>query len=159
MTRNEPGIEIKSPPCKQACPILTDVREYVQLIAERRFEEAFATIRSQNPLPRTCGRICTHPCEAACKRGQVEQHSFDLVVLATACVPSEGSDNLATMLGFNLDESGFVKTDPNKPVDTSLKGIFVCSWAQGPMDIPSSVSPAIAAAAASAAVQTVKALG
>jgi len=61
------------PPCKLACPILTDVREYVQLIAERRFDEAFATIRRQNPLPRVCGRICTHPCETACKRGQIEE--------------------------------------------------------------------------------------
>ncbi|MBW1770398.1 MAG: FAD-dependent oxidoreductase [Deltaproteobacteria bacterium] len=61
------------PPCKAACPILTDAREYVQLIAERRFEEAFASIRKLNPLPSVCGRICTHPCEAACKRGQVEE--------------------------------------------------------------------------------------
>ena len=61
------------PPCKAACPILTDVREYVQLIAERRFEEAFSAIRKQNPLPGVCGRICTHPCETACKRGQVDE--------------------------------------------------------------------------------------
>jgi len=52
---------------------LTDAREYVQLIAERRFEEAFASIRRLNPLPRVCGRICTHPCETACKRGQVDE--------------------------------------------------------------------------------------
>ena len=43
------------PPCQTACPILTDVREYVQFIAERRFEEAFASIRKENPLPRVCG--------------------------------------------------------------------------------------------------------
>ncbi|MBW2194516.1 MAG: hypothetical protein JRD47_07605, partial [Deltaproteobacteria bacterium] len=43
------------PPCKLACPILTDVREYVQLIAERKFTDAFASIRRQNPLPRVCG--------------------------------------------------------------------------------------------------------
>jgi len=61
------------PPCKLACPILTDVREYVQLIAERRYEEAFAAIRKKNPLPRVCGRICTHPCETACKRGQADE--------------------------------------------------------------------------------------
>jgi heterodisulfide reductase subunit A len=88
---------------------------------------------------------------------KVEQHAFDLVVLATACVPSEGGDKLAKMMKFDLDESGFIKTDPNKPVDTSVKGIFVCGCAQGPMDIPSSVS--LASAAASMAVQTVKALG
>jgi putative selenate reductase YgfK subunit len=61
------------PPCGLACPILTNVREYVQLIAERRFEEAFAAIRKQNPLPGICGRICTHPCEVSCKRGQVDE--------------------------------------------------------------------------------------
>lgn len=63
----------KLPPCKSACPILTNVQEYVQLIAERRFPEAFATIRSLNPLPSVCGRICTHPCETACKRGQIDE--------------------------------------------------------------------------------------
>ena len=59
------------PPCKSACPILTDAREYIQLIAERKYDEAYAAIRRQNPLPGVCGRICTHPCETACKRGQV----------------------------------------------------------------------------------------
>ncbi|MBW2329508.1 MAG: FAD-dependent oxidoreductase, partial [Deltaproteobacteria bacterium] len=73
MTKDELSTEIKYPPCKLACPILTDVREYIQLIAERRFEEALASIRNLNPLPRVCGRICTHPCEAACKRGQVDE--------------------------------------------------------------------------------------
>ncbi|MBW2172062.1 MAG: hypothetical protein JRF69_08795, partial [Deltaproteobacteria bacterium] len=46
------------PRCQSACPILTDAREYIQLIAERKFEEAFASIRKLNPLPGVCGRIC-----------------------------------------------------------------------------------------------------
>jgi len=83
----------------------------------------------------------------------VEQLPFDLVVLATACVPSKGMEALSQMLGFDLDESGFVKTDPERPVSTSVHGIFVCGCAEGPMDIPSSVSPA--RSAASMAVQTV----
>ena len=87
---------------------------------------------------------------------KVEKHPFDLVVLATACVPSKGIEKLANMMGFDLDESGFVKTDPNRPANTSVKGMFVCGCAQGPMDIPSSVS--LASAAASMAVQTVKGL-
>ena len=60
------------PPCKLACPIQTDAREYIQFIAERRFDKALASIKRQNPLPRACGRICTHPCESACKRGQID---------------------------------------------------------------------------------------
>jgi NADPH-dependent glutamate synthase beta subunit-like oxidoreductase/coenzyme F420-reducing hydrogenase delta subunit len=62
-----------APPCKVACPIQTDAREYVQLIAERRFAEAYDAIRRLNPLPRICGRICAHPCETSCKRGQVDE--------------------------------------------------------------------------------------
>lgn len=73
MTANRTGKEGGHPPCKLACPILTDVRGYVQLIAERKFDEALASIKRQNPLPRVCGRICTHPCESACKRGQVDE--------------------------------------------------------------------------------------
>jgi len=88
---------------------------------------------------------------------KVEKHPFDLIVLATACVPSKGTEMLAKMMGFDLDENGFVKTDPNKPANTSVEGIFVCGCAQEPMDIPSSVS--LASAAASMAIQTVKGLG
>ncbi len=84
---------------------------------------------------------------------KVEQLPFDLVVLATACVPSKGMEALSQMLGFDLDDSGFVKTAPERPVSTSVNGIFVCGCAEGPMDIPSSVS--LASAAASMAVQTV----
>jgi heterodisulfide reductase subunit A len=88
---------------------------------------------------------------------KVEQHPFDLVVLATACVPSKGMEDLAKMMGFDLNEAGFVKTDPNHPTNTSVNGVFVCGCAEGPMDIPSSVS--LASAAASTAAQTVKGLG
>ncbi|MBW2174156.1 MAG: FAD-dependent oxidoreductase [Deltaproteobacteria bacterium] len=73
MTKNDDRMEISYPPCKAACPILTDAREYIQLIAERRYAEAFDSIRKLNPFSGVCGRICTHPCETACKRGQVEE--------------------------------------------------------------------------------------
>jgi NADPH-dependent glutamate synthase beta subunit-like oxidoreductase/ferredoxin/coenzyme F420-reducing hydrogenase delta subunit len=61
------------PPCNRTCPILTSAREYIQQIAERNYSEAFAVIRRQNPLPGVCGRICTHPCETACQRGQADE--------------------------------------------------------------------------------------
>lgn len=73
MTGSKPDTKDEYPPCKLACPISTDVREYVQLIAERRFEEALRAIRNQNPLPQVCGRICIHPCETACKRGDIDE--------------------------------------------------------------------------------------
>jgi len=60
-------------PCMEACPVHTDSGRYVQLIAEGRLEEAFLVARSPNPLASVCGRICSAPCEDACRRGSVDE--------------------------------------------------------------------------------------
>ena len=60
-------------PCKVACPAGIAVQGYVNLVAAGRYAEALAVIRRENPLPVVCGRVCTHPCEEACARGQVDQ--------------------------------------------------------------------------------------
>lgn len=59
-------------PCILACPIRQDARDYVQLIARGRFQEAYRLVRERNPLPSACGRICTHPCETKCRRNSTE---------------------------------------------------------------------------------------
>ncbi len=59
-------------PCILACPIRQDARDYIQLIARGRFQEAFRLVRERNPLPSACGRICTHPCETKCRRNSTE---------------------------------------------------------------------------------------
>ncbi len=59
-------------PCRNACPIDQAAQGYVALIAEGEFKEALALIRKQNPLPGVCGRVCHHPCEEACVRGEVD---------------------------------------------------------------------------------------
>ena len=59
-------------PCILACPIRQDARDYVQLIARGRFNEAFRVVRERNSLPSACGRICTHPCETKCRRNSTE---------------------------------------------------------------------------------------
>ena len=80
----------------------------------------------------------------------VKGEVFDMVVLASACVPSGGTDKLAQLAGVELDVNGFVKTDPLMPLATTRPGIFVCGCAQGPMDIPESVAQASSAAACAA---------
>jgi heterodisulfide reductase subunit A-like polyferredoxin len=59
-------------PCSAGCPIDTSVQAYVALIAAGRFKEAADVIRSENPLPSVCGRVCFHPCEIECNRGAVD---------------------------------------------------------------------------------------
>lgn len=55
--------------CKSRCPMSTDVKAYVGLIAEKKYDEAIRVIREKLFLPGTLGRICAHPCESACRRG------------------------------------------------------------------------------------------
>ncbi len=87
---------------------------------------------------------------------RVKEDPFDLVILATACVPNKGTQELAQILGVELDRFGFFKTSQANPVDTTRPGIFVCGCAENPMDIPESVAQASAAAARAAQVMVEK---
>ncbi|PYU80299.1 MAG: 4Fe-4S ferredoxin [Acidobacteria bacterium] len=60
-------------PCMQACPVHTQAGRYVALIAEGRYEEAYRYARVPNPFASICGRVCGHPCEPACRRGQFDK--------------------------------------------------------------------------------------
>src|SRR6202142_3637293 len=60
-------------PCMMACPAHTNAGRYVGLIAEGRFEEAYRIARDPNPLASICGRVCAHPCETACRRGEIDK--------------------------------------------------------------------------------------
>ena len=55
-------------PCVSTCPMSTDVKSYVNLIAEGKYEESLKVIREKLFLPNTLGRICAHPCEKNCRR-------------------------------------------------------------------------------------------
>ena len=61
------------PPCKEACPAHIDVQGYVALIGQGQFAESLALIRRTIPFPGVIGRVCNHPCETACNRGEYDQ--------------------------------------------------------------------------------------
>ena len=58
--------------CQWACPAHTDVPEYIRLIAQGRFTDAYLVNRESNVFPGILGRVCDRPCEPACRRGRVE---------------------------------------------------------------------------------------
>ena len=62
-----------TPPCQIACPLHMDIREYVSLVSQGRIMEALQVIRMGNPFPSICAYVCTHPCEEACRRSQVDK--------------------------------------------------------------------------------------
>ncbi len=58
--------------CQWACPAHTDVPEYIRLIAQGRFTDAYMVNRQSNVFPAILGRVCDRPCEPACRRARVE---------------------------------------------------------------------------------------
>jgi heterodisulfide reductase subunit A len=81
-----------------------------------------------------------------------ERMTVDLAVLAVSLVPARDAPEMAAILEIELDEFGFVKTDPFAPADTSRPGIVACGCCLGPSDIPQSVAQASAAAARAAEI-------
>jgi NADPH-dependent glutamate synthase beta subunit-like oxidoreductase len=67
-----PVRRIQPSPCTLACPAGIQVKAYVSLIAEEKFGEALEVVRRRCPLPGICGRVCHHPCELACRRGEAD---------------------------------------------------------------------------------------
>lgn len=60
-------------PCQEACPAGTDAGRYIGLLAEGRYDEAFAVAAEVNPFASVCGYICTAPCERVCRRGVLDE--------------------------------------------------------------------------------------
>jgi NADPH-dependent glutamate synthase beta subunit-like oxidoreductase/ferredoxin len=59
--------------CQWACPAHTDVPEYIRLVAQGRFGDAYLLNRQSNVFPGILGRVCDRPCEPACRRKRVEE--------------------------------------------------------------------------------------
>jgi NADH-quinone oxidoreductase subunit F len=72
--------------CQHACPAGIDVPNYVAAIADGEYEKSVAIIRERNPFPAVCGRICIHPCEYKCRRGELDQ---PVAILALKRVASD----------------------------------------------------------------------
>jgi formate dehydrogenase beta subunit len=58
--------------CQWACPAHTDVPEYIRMIAQGRYTDAYLLNRESNVFPGILGRVCDRPCEPACRRSRVE---------------------------------------------------------------------------------------
>lgn len=71
-----PEAQPRTSPCESNCPAGNPIQKAHALIKEDRVEEALAYIRSRNPFPGITGRICSHPCEEQCNRGQYDERLF-----------------------------------------------------------------------------------
>ncbi|WP_394836728.1 FAD-dependent oxidoreductase [Pendulispora rubella] len=82
--------------CQWACPAHTNVPEYIRLIAQGRYTDAYMVNRQSNVFPAILGRTCDRPCEPACRRARVDQKPVAICRLkrVAADLRSDVSDRL-----------------------------------------------------------------
>lgn len=59
-------------PCMDACPDRVDIPAYIEGVKDRQLESSLVATRDTMPLAHTCGRVCPHPCESACRRANLD---------------------------------------------------------------------------------------
>jgi NADPH-dependent glutamate synthase beta subunit-like oxidoreductase/ferredoxin len=82
--------------CQWACPAHTDVPEYIRMIAQGRFTDAYMLNRESNVFPGILGRVCDRPCEPACRRGRVEEKPVAICRLKR--VAADHRDDISELL-------------------------------------------------------------
>ncbi len=80
-------------PCQDRCPAHIDIPAYIEAIKEYQFGYSLAAIRDCMPLPSVCGRVCPHPCETACRRGNVDE-PISIMTLKRSAADFEWQHNL-----------------------------------------------------------------
>ena len=82
--------------CQWACPAHTDVPNYIRLISQGRFTDAYMLNRGSNVFPGILGRVCDRPCEPACRRGRIEDEPVAICRLKR--VASDHRDDISDLL-------------------------------------------------------------
>ncbi len=82
--------------CQWACPAHTPVPEYIRLIADRRYTDAYMINWQSNVFPGILGRTCDRPCEPACRRGRVEDEPVAICRLKR--VAADNKDDISARL-------------------------------------------------------------
>ena len=97
--------------CQWACPAHTPVPEYIRLIAQGRYDDAYLVNWTSNVFPGVLGRTCDRPCEPACRRGRVEEHNAAKPEAVAICrlkrvAADNKSDELRAQLPQPLPRNG-----------------------------------------------------
>ncbi len=83
--------------CQYACPAHTPVPEYIRLIADGRYDDAYMVNWQSNVFPGVLGRTCDRPCEPACRRGRVEDEPVAICRLKRVAADNKTDNVLSAM--------------------------------------------------------------
>lgn len=90
-------------PCREACPAGIDIPRYVRLVKQGEEGAATAVVREKVPFPGTLGRVCDHPCELDCRRGDVNE---PVAIRTIKCHASEHDDEAWKERGYRKPPTG-----------------------------------------------------
>ncbi len=112
--------------CQWACPAHTPVPDYIRLIAQGRYADAYLLNRKSNVFPGILGRVCDRPCEPACRRGRVEDDPVAICRLKRVASDHRGdvSDRL-----------------PKKPAKTNGKRIALVGAGPASFTVANDLAP------------------
>ncbi len=60
-------------PCKATCPAHVSIQGFIALMNQGKYAEALKLFKQEHPFPGSCGRVCHHPCESVCTRGDADE--------------------------------------------------------------------------------------
>ena len=108
---NDPGYFHKVVDCQWACPAHTPVPEYIRLIAQGRYDDAYMVNWVSNVFPGVLGRTCDRPCEPACRRGRAEEENADKPEPVAICrlkrvAADNKSDEIRALIPKPLPKNG-----------------------------------------------------
>ena len=98
-----PRYEEKLAPCIAACPAGERIEVWIGLLSEQKYAEALQLIKTVNPFPRVCGRVCFHPCESECNRGAFDR---DIAIHALERFVSDQAEPIDKSLRQKIRPSG-----------------------------------------------------
>ncbi len=84
--------------CQYACPAHTPVPEYIRLIGQRRYSDAYMVNWESNVFPGVLGRTCDRPCEPACRRGRIEEQPVAICRLKRVAADHKDDANVASRM-------------------------------------------------------------
>jgi len=102
---SDPNYYHKVVDCQWACPAHTNVPEYIRMIAQSRFDDAYVLNRESNVFPGILGRTCDRPCEPACRRGRVDGKPVAICRLKRVAADQKG-DITARLPRIPVEKNG-----------------------------------------------------
>ncbi len=124
-TRN-PDYYHKVVDCQWACPAHTPVPQYIRLIAQGRYGDAYLLNRESNVFPGVLGRVCDRPCEPACRRGRLEAEPVAICRLKRVAADHRG--DIADQL-------------PSRPAKTNGKKIALIGAGPASFTVANDLAP------------------